>query len=285
MSQQPDIGEQVSAMYSERNNLRQDCASQKTEIKNLSLEIEFYAKDNKALREVIECYERSILKKDHEILGLSVELNSWKMDCELYRADLTKMRQENEEFKAKNDAGNQRLCSTKAQISRRDAQVTKMIAIVRRKIATNRVMQVALKAAYKILPSLDEQVTYSRILEMAKKTPNKDGINQEVSDVLKEAGLVVNWDKQSLESPIQLLQDKSVQTINEPNVEINEEPVQSQSPTTSPVQTLDNKSDVNANQESQKHQLLATPSVTILDDKMDIITEEDVQKLQLLAAA
>lgn len=284
MSQQPNIGEQVSAMYSERNNLQQVCASQKTEIRNLYLENEFYAKDNKALREVIECYERSILKKDQEILGLSVELNSWKMDCELYRADLTKMRQENEELKARNDAGNQRICSSKAQISRRDAQLTKMIAIVRRKVATNRVMQVALKAAYKILPSLEEQVTYSRILEMAKKTPNKVGINQEVSDVLKEAGLVVNWDKQSLESPIQILEDKSVQTINEPDIEPNNESQQHQPPAVSSLQIPDDKPDVNTNQESQKHQLLATPSVTILDDKMDI-TEADVQKLQLLAAA
>ncbi|CAG7564913.1 unnamed protein product [Fusarium equiseti] len=62
-------------------------------------------------------------------------------------------------------------------------------AIVHRKVATNRVMQVALKASYKILPSLEQQATYARILDMAKKTPNTFGINQEVSDVLKEAGL------------------------------------------------------------------------------------------------
>ena len=51
-------------------------------------------------------------------------------------------------------------------------------------------MQVALKAAYKILPSLEKQATYARILDMAKKTPNTSRINQEVSYVLKEAGLV-----------------------------------------------------------------------------------------------
>ena len=282
---QPDIGEQVSAMYAEANNLRQTCAAQDTEIKNLYLKNEFFAKDNKGLREVIECYERTIQKKDQEILHLSVELDSWKMDCDLYRADLTKMRQENEELKAKNDANNQLLCSIKSQISRRDAQITKMIAIVRRKVATNRVMQVALKAAYKILPSLEEQATYARILDMAKKVPNTFGINQEVADVLKEAGLVVNWDKRSLESPIQILEDKSVQTINEPEIEPNNEFQQCQPSTTSPVQLVNNVPDVNTNQESQKHELLATPSVKVLDDKMDIITEEDVQKLQLLASA
>ncbi|CAG7564912.1 unnamed protein product [Fusarium equiseti] len=47
------------------------------------LKNKFYAKDNKALWEVIECYERTMLKKDQEILDLSVELDSWKMDCEL----------------------------------------------------------------------------------------------------------------------------------------------------------------------------------------------------------
>ena len=293
MSQQLDIGEQVSAMHSERNNLRQLCATQDTEIQNLYPKNEFFARDNKGLREVIECYERTIQKKDQEILDLSVELDSWKMDCDLYRADLTKMRQENEELKAKNDTSNQHLCSTKAQISRRDAQITKMIAIVRRKVATNRVMQMALKAAYKILPSLEEQATYARIVDMAKKTPNTFGINQEVAGVLKEAGLVVNWDKRSLESPIQLLEDKSVQTTNEPGIEPNNESQQCQPPTTSPVQTFDdkpgqlvnNEPDVNTDQESQKHELLESPSVKILDDKMDIITEEDVQKLQLLASA
>lgn len=285
MSQQFDIGAQVSAMYAEVNNLRELCASQDTEIKKLSLKNEFFVKDNKGLREVIECYERIIQKKDQEILDLSVELDSWKTDCDLYRSDLIKMRQENESLKAKNDANNQHLCSTKAQISQRDAQITKMIAIVRRKVATNRVMQVALKAAYKILPSLEEQATYARIVDMAKKVPNTFGINQEVADVLKEAGLVVNWDKQSLESPIQLVEDKSVQTINKPDIELSNESQQCQPPAASSLQTLDDKPDVNTNQESPKQQPLATPSVKILDDKMDIITEEDVQKLQLLASA
>ncbi|RFN44713.1 hypothetical protein FIE12Z_11038 [Fusarium flagelliforme] len=47
------------------------------------LKNEFYAKYNKGLREVIECYERTILKKDQEILDLSVKLNFWKMDYKL----------------------------------------------------------------------------------------------------------------------------------------------------------------------------------------------------------
>ena len=57
--------------------------------------------------------------------------------------------------------GSKRLCSVETQLSRRGARVTKMIAIVYRKVATNKV-----------------------------QAPNKFGINQEVSDVLKEAGLV-----------------------------------------------------------------------------------------------
>ncbi|KAJ4139888.1 hypothetical protein NW768_001235 [Fusarium equiseti] len=288
MSQQPNIGEQVAAMYSDLNNFRQVCASQTTEIENLQLKNEFYAKDNKGLREVIECYERTILKKDQDILDLSVDLNSWKMDCELYRSDLIKMRQENEALKAKNDADNRRLCSIESKLLRRDSQITKLIAILRRKIATNRVMQTALKAGYKILPSLEEQVTYSRILDIAKKIPNKFGINQEVSDVLKEAGLVVNWGKQSIQSPVQILKNKSDQTINnEPIQTVNNEPEieTNEPPAASPAQTIDNKMDIVTNEESQKQQLLANPSVQILDDKMDMITEEDVQKLQLLAAA
>ena len=59
-------------------------------------------------------------------------------------------------------------------------------AIVHRKVATNRVMQVALKAAYKILPPLEKQATYARILDMAKKIPNTLGINQEISDVQRK---------------------------------------------------------------------------------------------------
>jgi len=141
-------------------------------------------------------------------------------------------------------------------------------------------MQTALKAAYKILPSLEQQVTYARILDMAKRAPNRVGINQEVSGVLKEAGLVVNWDKQSLESAVQILENKPIQTVNgEPEIEPNKPPA------ASPAQALDNKPDVNTNQEPQKHQLLPTPSVQVLDDKMDIITDDDVRKLQLLAAA
>lgn len=58
-------------------------------------------------------------------------------------------------------------------------------AIVHRKVATNRVMQVALKAAYKILPSLEKQATYARILDMAK-IPNTLGINQKISDVQRK---------------------------------------------------------------------------------------------------
>ncbi|CAG7564911.1 unnamed protein product [Fusarium equiseti] len=140
----------------------------------------------------------------------------------------------------------QRLCSVKAQLSRRGAQITKLIAILRRKIATNRVMQTALKAAYKILPSLEEQVTYARILDMAKKAPNKVGINQEVSNALKEAGLVVQWDKQSLQSPIQILKNKSVQTVN-------------------------SKPDVKTNQESQKRpKLVPLPTIIIEQDEGNV---------------
>ncbi|KAJ4131672.1 hypothetical protein NW768_005865 [Fusarium equiseti] len=125
------------------------------------------------------------------------------------------------------DVGSQRLYSSAAQLSRRDTQITKLIGIVHCKVATNRVMQIALKAAYKILPSLEEQLTCSRILNMAKKAPNIR-INQEASNILKEVGLVVNWDKQSLKSPIQTLENKSIQTINK-------------------------QSDIETNQESQKH--------------------------------
>jgi chromosome segregation ATPase len=282
------MSQQVTAMAYELNNLREVCASQKTEIGNLYLENEFYAKDNKALREVIECYEHKISKRDQDNLDLNVQLDSWKMDCELYRADLIKMRQENEDLKEKNDADNQRICSVEEKLSRRDAQITKLIAILRRKIATNRVMQTALKAAYKILPSLEQQVTYARILDMAKRAPNKVGINQEVSDALKEAGLMVQWDKQSLQSPVQILENKSVQTIhNEPVQTVNSEPEIeiNEPPAASPSRALDNKMDIGTNEEPQKHQLLDTSSVHILNNKMDIITDEDVQKLQLLAAA
>jgi hypothetical protein len=203
MAEEFDVGKQVTAIVAEVTTLREVCASQKIEIENLYAKSEFIAKDNKILRDLREYYEKRIPEKDDKILALNVHIDSWKADCDLYRESLGKLRKENEELKAKNDADNQRLCSVEAELSRRDAQVTKLIAILRRKITTNRVMHTALKAAFKVLPDLKHQTTLARVLELSHNAPRKVGIQQELSDALKEAGLVVDWDKPVMQSPAQ----------------------------------------------------------------------------------
>ncbi|KAL4724035.1 hypothetical protein ACLX1H_008639 [Fusarium chlamydosporum] len=187
MSQQADIGEQVTAIVNELTHLRQLCASQNTKIENLSIKNKLFVKDIEILRGERDCYEKILPEKNQEIVNLNIRIDTWKADCESNKEKLTKLRKEEEDLRAKIDADNKRINALEADLSHRDAQVTKLIAILRRKITTNRVVQTALKAAYKILPSLEQQATYSRILEISKKAPHEAGARKELSDTLKEA--------------------------------------------------------------------------------------------------
>ncbi|KAF5670515.1 hypothetical protein FHETE_4422 [Fusarium heterosporum] len=186
--EQFDISGHVAALVKEANTLRQQDAAQKEEIENLQSQLKYYNEETKALNLARIQYEAALDKRDAEVFELGISVENWKTDCQLFKDELAKARADFQLLTVKHASVKEEHSSLDAKLSRREQQIKNMATIMRRKIATNRVVLVAFKAAYKILPSLKEKNHYSRILELAKQAPHRDRVEWELAEALKEAG-------------------------------------------------------------------------------------------------
>ncbi|KAF4447509.1 hypothetical protein F53441_8993 [Fusarium austroafricanum] len=188
-----DISQQVSAIFTEVKELRQVCATQKAVIDKLRGDYTLLASETQMLRDLRSSYEKTVDEKQAEILSLNMVNETWRMDSDFYRCELAKLRQQLEDLQAKHKSAEQYICGVEAKVSRRDLQVTKLISILRRKVGTSRVCLVALKAAYRILPGLDDKAKFEKIFTMAKKTPHRAGLEKEMTGCLREAGFSISY--------------------------------------------------------------------------------------------
>ncbi|KAF4993632.1 hypothetical protein FGRMN_6350 [Fusarium graminum] len=186
--EQLDISGHVAALVKEVNTLRQQDATQKEEIEGLQSQLNYYTEETKALDLARMQYETALNERDGEVFELGISVENWKTDCQLFKDELSKARADFQLLTAKHASVKEELSNLDAKLSRREQQIKNMVTIMRRKIATNRVVLVAFKAAYKIIPSLKEKNHYSRILELAKQAPHRDHIEWELTEALKEAG-------------------------------------------------------------------------------------------------
>ncbi|KAF9770599.1 hypothetical protein IL306_011835 [Fusarium sp. DS 682] len=198
----------MDTMAAELHNLKESDAAQKKEIEQLRGQSEYHAQEAHALREVRQLYEAKIDEKESEILGLHVLLDTWREDAGLYRKKLTEARKQLEDLQAEHESTLEKVCATEAKASRRDFQITKLVSILRRKVTTNRVSLIALQAAYKIIPSLEQQAQYEKVLSMAKKFLHVVGINKEMKECLEEVGFSVSFDNKGamvLRQPVEVI--------------------------------------------------------------------------------
>ncbi|KAM0351899.1 hypothetical protein ACHAPU_002413 [Fusarium lateritium] len=195
-----DISGHVAALVGEANSLRQQCAAQKEELEMLRNQLQHYTIETRSLSDARVQLEAALDNRDSEILRLGISADNWKTDCQLFKDELVKARAEFQLLADKHGSVARELASLGAKLSRREQQIKNMATIMRRKIATNRVILVAFKAAHKILPSLGEKNQYSRILEVAKQVPQRHHIEWELTEALKEAGFT--FDVARVESDI-----------------------------------------------------------------------------------
>ncbi|KAK6713735.1 hypothetical protein SNK04_004698 [Fusarium graminearum] len=224
MSEQLDVGAQVTAIVVELKLLREICASQKTEMEQLHVKNDMFTNENQHLLGQREGYEKRLAENDEKMLSLSVQVEQREAECDSYTKNLGQLRQENAELKARVESDIQYIWAIETELTRRNAQITKLITILRRKIATSRVAQTALKAAYRILPDLKRKATLAKVLEIAKQVPNKDGIRLEFANSLREADIAVGrWDQKSAQKPAQI---RGKETVDNMDIDDNAESAQ-----------------------------------------------------------
>lgn len=183
---------QVSAIVAKHDELERKCAEQQAELEDLRAQNQDYFNEKKVSDDVRVQLEAKLDEKDYEILRLNVLVDNWKTDCQIFKDELTKVRNEYELLSGKHVTVKKQYHDSDAKLALREQQIKKMVTIMHRKIATNRVVLVALKAAHKVLPTLKEKRRYARILELAKQAPDKVGVLREFVGVLQEAGFSVS---------------------------------------------------------------------------------------------
>lgn len=189
------FAQQIAGMVAELGDLRKSDAAQKNEIENLRAQNDFHANEAQMLRDLRILYEAKLEQKDSEILGLHVLLDKVKVDAGIYRDDLSELRKQLKDLQAKYESSQKQVCASEAKLTRRNFQVANLICALRRKVSANRISVVALRAAYKIIPSLEQKAQCKRILSMARKLPHKTGIESEIKECLGDAGLLISFDK------------------------------------------------------------------------------------------
>ncbi|KAF5254343.1 hypothetical protein FANTH_828 [Fusarium anthophilum] len=195
MAEAAALAQQVSVMFTEHAELRKSNAAQKKEIENLQAQTDFYANEAEMLRDLRVLYESKLEQKDSEILGLHVLLDKVKVDADICRDDLSELRKQLKDLQAKYEASQKQVRDGETKVTRRNFQVSNLICALRRKISANRISVVALRAAYKVIPSLEQKARCMRVLSMARKLPHKTGIEKEMKECLEDAGLLISFDK------------------------------------------------------------------------------------------
>ncbi|KAF5022022.1 hypothetical protein F66182_5905 [Fusarium sp. NRRL 66182] len=183
------MSDQVAAIVAEANQLRQTCEEQRAEIEHLRTQSEWCSAEVQFLRGLGNNYEQMLEKKDSDMLGLHILVDAWKVDCQAYKDELVKVRQQVHVISNKNEYAQSRVCELEEKVSLGKGHINKLVTIIHDRARTAQVYTIALKAAYKVLPNLENKVTFKKIIEMAKKAPVKQAVETKVALLLEEAGI------------------------------------------------------------------------------------------------
>ncbi|KAJ4190207.1 hypothetical protein NW755_005348 [Fusarium falciforme] len=181
----------VTDALAETAILREQCKSQEKEIKSLNdhkleseIEIEF-------LRELREIFEKKMTEKDE-----------WKESCRVSDESLIVAKQDIKTLEAKQESSQQRIKNLEEGVLSYRKQIEKLVIVLRNKTRKALVSSIAIKSAYKIVPSLKDQATIQRLHSLSEKATSPRWVEKDVDSVLKEAGVVLtNEANDSLRTP------------------------------------------------------------------------------------
>ncbi|KAJ3467514.1 hypothetical protein MRS44_005078 [Fusarium solani] len=157
----------VTDALAETATLREQCKSQQEEIKSLS---------------------------DHKL--------EWKESYRVSDENLIAAKQDIETLEAKQESSQQRIKNLKEEALSYRKQIEKLVVVLRNKTRKALVSSIAIKSAYKIVPSLKDQATIQRLQSLSEKATSPRWVEKDVDSVLKEAGVVlINETNNSLRTP------------------------------------------------------------------------------------
>ncbi|RMJ13543.1 hypothetical protein CDV36_006814 [Fusarium kuroshium] len=113
----------------------------------------------------------------------------WKENCRVSDESLTAADEDIKELVARHEASQQRIQDLEKDVSSYRQQVEKLVIAFRNKARKALVCGIALKSAYKIVPSLKDQATIQRVQRLSEKAILPRWVEKEVTSVLKEAGV------------------------------------------------------------------------------------------------
>ncbi|KAI8682668.1 hypothetical protein NCS56_00390100 [Fusarium sp. Ph1] len=176
----------VTDALAETASLRERCNSQQQEIESLNdykLESEI---EIKFLRELREDFEKMM----------------WKESCRVFDENLVAANQGIKDLTAKHESSKQRILDLEKEGLNYRQQIEKLVIVLRNKTRKALVSSIALKSAYKIVPSLKDQATIQRLQSLSEKVTSPRWVEEDVDSVLKEAGVALtNEANDSLRTP------------------------------------------------------------------------------------
>ncbi|KAJ4327543.1 hypothetical protein N0V84_002071 [Fusarium piperis] len=126
-----------------------------------------------------------------------------EMDCRVSDESLIAAKQDVEDLTAKQESSQQRVQSLEKEVLSYRRQIEKLIVALRNKTRKALVCSIALKSAYKIVPSLKDQATIQRLQSLSEMATSPRWVDKKVDMVLKEVGVVASTDEadDSLRTP------------------------------------------------------------------------------------
>ncbi|KAL2689845.1 hypothetical protein Neosp_003906 [[Neocosmospora] mangrovei] len=135
-------------------------------------------------------------------------LNDYKLESEIeinYRVsdeNLIAAKQDIETLETKQMSSQQRIKNLEGQALSYRKQIEKLVVVLRNKTRKALVASIAIKSAYKIVPSLKDQATIQRLHSLSEKATSHRWVEKDVDSMLKEAGVVLtNETNSSLQTP------------------------------------------------------------------------------------
>lgn len=99
-------------------------------------------------------------------------------------------KQDVEDLTEEQESSRQRINGLEREVMRYRRQIEKLILVLRGKTRKALVCSIAIKSAYKIVPSLGDQATIQRLQSLSEKATSPGWVEKEVDLALKEAGVV-----------------------------------------------------------------------------------------------
>ncbi|EEU46788.1 uncharacterized protein NECHADRAFT_77544 [Fusarium vanettenii 77-13-4] len=149
------------------------------------------------LREQCKSQQQEIEGLNDYKLESEIEIN-----CRISDESLIAAKQDMEILEAKQESFQQRIKNLEEEVLSYRKQIEKLVVVLRNKTRKALVASIAIKAAYKIVPSLKDQATIQRLQSLSEKATSPRWVEKDVDSMLKEAGVVVaNETNNSLRTP------------------------------------------------------------------------------------